>query len=261
MAGISHTGRLGSDQFTRGKEFPRIDGAFGIRAAHLLSRASLVALGCSILVQPAMAQSAVPAQSKDQSAASAGQSEDGDITVTGSRVITDNLNSPTPITTADVAELAKTTPSDTRRRAEQASADHRRPNPPHARQWQHQQRRQCAFAAQLRPLAHPGAAGWASRAGLEPGRHRQHRYPAADAGEPGRHRHRRRLGGLRFRRGRRRGQFHSRQEIHRIVGEGRRRRFPSTAMERNGSSARPGAPICSGGAAISRRPRGIATRR
>jgi iron complex outermembrane receptor protein len=35
------------------------------------------------------------------------------ITVTGSRVITDNVRSPTPITSVDIAEIALTTPSDT----------------------------------------------------------------------------------------------------------------------------------------------------
>jgi len=34
------------------------------------------------------------------------------ITVTGSRVITDNVRSPTPVTSVDVAEIAVTTPSD-----------------------------------------------------------------------------------------------------------------------------------------------------
>ncbi|MCW3849521.1 TonB-dependent receptor [Sphingomonas sp. LB-2] len=51
-----------------------------------------------------MAQTTPPAQADDQS--------NDEITVTGSRVITNNLNSPTPITTVDVGQLAKTTPSD-----------------------------------------------------------------------------------------------------------------------------------------------------
>ena len=37
----------------------------------------------------------------------------GVITVTGSRTITDNAQSPTPLTTVDIAELLLTTPSDT----------------------------------------------------------------------------------------------------------------------------------------------------
>ena len=43
-----------------------------------------------------------------------GQAEEIDvITVTGSRTITDNVRSPTPITSVDVGEIAVTTPSDT----------------------------------------------------------------------------------------------------------------------------------------------------
>ena len=137
MARITHTGRLGSDQLARGNDFPRIEGAIGKRAAHLLCKASVIALGCSILAQPAMAQSSVTAQNAGQGFALAddavapgalppaplpSQAQDkpneadappqDDITVTGSRIITNNLNSPTPITTVNVAELAKTTPSD-----------------------------------------------------------------------------------------------------------------------------------------------------
>jgi outer membrane receptor protein involved in Fe transport len=40
------------------------------------------------------------------------QEELSEVTVTGSRVITDNLKSPTPITSVNVEEIAKTTPSD-----------------------------------------------------------------------------------------------------------------------------------------------------
>ncbi len=90
MAKISHIMRRGSGQ----------GGATGVRPARLLCKASIIALGCAILAQPAMAQ--------DQPA----EQDDEVITVTGSRVITSNLNSPTPITTVEVGELAKTTPSD-----------------------------------------------------------------------------------------------------------------------------------------------------
>ena len=45
--------------------------------------------------------------------ASATQDSDlEEITVTGSRVITDNLRSPTPITTLTAEEITRTTPSD-----------------------------------------------------------------------------------------------------------------------------------------------------
>jgi iron complex outermembrane receptor protein len=51
---------------------------------------------------------ALPASAETQAQSAA----DGEVTVTGSRVITSNLNSPTPITTVAVGELVKTTPSD-----------------------------------------------------------------------------------------------------------------------------------------------------
>ncbi|MEO6214877.1 MAG: TonB-dependent receptor [Sphingomonas sp.] len=136
MSGTTYTGRLGSDQFALENELQRGERAIGIRAAHLLCKASVIALGCSILAQPAMAQSSVaaqqagqgfvmaddaatpgavpaaplPGQAQDQSNQTESQADD--ITVTGSRIITNNLNSPTPITTVNTAELAKTTPSD-----------------------------------------------------------------------------------------------------------------------------------------------------
>jgi iron complex outermembrane receptor protein len=77
-----------------------------------IRRATLVALG----VSAALAANSAWAQSPDQAAKGA-QDDSGEemgvITVTGSRTITDNALSPTPLTTVDIAELAKTTPSDT----------------------------------------------------------------------------------------------------------------------------------------------------
>jgi iron complex outermembrane receptor protein len=75
-------------------------------------RATLVALG----VSAALAASTAWAQTADQGAQGA-QDDSGEemgvITVTGSRTITDNALSPTPLTTVNTAELAMTTPSDT----------------------------------------------------------------------------------------------------------------------------------------------------
>jgi hypothetical protein len=128
MSGTTYTGRLGSDQFALENELPRGERAIGIRAAHLLCKASVIALGCSILAQPALAQSSVtaqqagqgfvladdaatpgalppaplPSQAQDKPGEADPQPQD-DITVTGSRIITNNLNSPTPITTVNVA--------------------------------------------------------------------------------------------------------------------------------------------------------------
>src|SRR5688572_4318209 len=70
-------------------------------------RASLVALGVSAALNGTSAWAQ----------AAADQNSDGEelnvITVTGSRTITDNAQSPTPLTTVDIAALALTTPSDT----------------------------------------------------------------------------------------------------------------------------------------------------
>jgi iron complex outermembrane receptor protein len=135
MGKVSYAERLGLDQSTSEIDCHRTGGVTSTRAAHLLCRASVIALGCSILAQPAIARpvlagqattaqssaandAATPpaplpsaGQSTDQNAADQGNRDD-DITVTGSRIITNNLNSPTPITTVNVADLAKTTPSD-----------------------------------------------------------------------------------------------------------------------------------------------------
>src|SRR5688572_10675182 len=77
-----------------------------------IRRATLVALG----VGAAMAANSAWAQNAEQGS-QGGQVEAGEemnvITVTGSRTITDNALSPTPLTTVDLAELVKTTPSDT----------------------------------------------------------------------------------------------------------------------------------------------------
>ena len=73
-------------------------------------RASLIALGVSaaLAVNSARAQSADPAAQGDKD--DAGE-ELGVITVTGSRTITDNALSPTPLTTVDIAELTRPRPA------------------------------------------------------------------------------------------------------------------------------------------------------
>src|SRR6187551_2114489 len=70
-------------------------------------RASMVAMGVSAALG---ANSAWAQQAPEEKAEG---EEMGVITVTGSRTISDNALSPTPLTTVDTAELAKTTPSDT----------------------------------------------------------------------------------------------------------------------------------------------------
>jgi outer membrane receptor protein involved in Fe transport len=133
MVGISHADKLVWIDGGQDKGGCRVGSAAG-KAARFLGKVSAIALCCSILVQPAMARADSAAPVTEESlpsedaatlaapspalASPAGQDTETDeqaereITVTGSRLITNNLNSPTPITTVDIAELAKTTPSD-----------------------------------------------------------------------------------------------------------------------------------------------------
>lgn len=116
MAEILYTEWLGSRGPQHRAEASGIGRAIGLRTASLLSKASAIALGCAILAQPAMAQSAADqstakVQTADGNAAT-DVHDDKEITVTGSRVITSDVNSPTPITSVAIAELSKTTPSD-----------------------------------------------------------------------------------------------------------------------------------------------------
>ncbi len=128
-----------------------------------------------------------------------------EVKVTGSRIITDNVRSPTPITSVSVEDIAKTTPSDI------PDALNKLPEILGGRTPRTQGNASTNNGGNVLSLRNFGA----SRTLVlldghrvptsRPGRQRQRRYPAADAGEPGRHRHRRRLGGLRLRRrGRRR---------------------------------------------------------
>src|SRR4030095_833373 len=71
-----------------------------------LRRASLIALGVSAALGNASAWGQAAGQ-KDEG------EEMGVITVTGSRTITENVRSPTPITSVEIEEIAVTTPSDT----------------------------------------------------------------------------------------------------------------------------------------------------
>jgi len=77
-------------------------------------RASVAALGFTGLLagNSASAQAAGPSPDKPTGDQNATGEEMGVITVTGSRIITDNVHSPTPITSVDMDEIAKTTPSD-----------------------------------------------------------------------------------------------------------------------------------------------------
>jgi outer membrane receptor protein involved in Fe transport len=109
----------------------------GARPSRWLGKSSVLALGCALFAQPAMAQpiqtaEAVTAEGQAQpdspsadggsadplatsspvpSASDASSAGDEGITVTGSR-INNNRNSPTPITAVSVTEMAQTTPSD-----------------------------------------------------------------------------------------------------------------------------------------------------
>jgi outer membrane receptor protein involved in Fe transport len=83
-------------------------------------------LGCSLLTEPAIAQSTATVPISEQAAPADASAPGGtrpakprtpdspgeEIRITGSRIITTNLKSPTPVTAVSTAELAKTTPSD-----------------------------------------------------------------------------------------------------------------------------------------------------
>ena len=114
MAEVLHVGRFGSGS-TNDETDTAGSSSFGARIAKQLWTASAIALGSSLFVQPAFAQSnpapqSLPADADD----SADSGESGDepmITVTGSRII-NNVNSPTPITAVTTDEMTATTPSD-----------------------------------------------------------------------------------------------------------------------------------------------------
>src|SRR5437868_1494473 len=67
MAGVAHTGLVGSDQSTHGNDFHPARNVIGIRTARLLCKASIVALGSSIVVQPAIAEPVATAPAAEQS--------------------------------------------------------------------------------------------------------------------------------------------------------------------------------------------------
>ena len=75
-------------------------------------RATLIALGVSAALAASSAWAQTAGQGSQGTEEESGE-EMGVITVTGSRTITDNALSPTPLTTVNTEELAMTTPSDT----------------------------------------------------------------------------------------------------------------------------------------------------
>jgi len=90
-------------------------------SSHRFWGVSLAALGAaSLSTAAAWAQGAAPTpaspaqagSSLNQGGADDQKAEAQTITITGSRVITDNVRSPTPVTSVSIAEIAKTTPSD-----------------------------------------------------------------------------------------------------------------------------------------------------
>ena len=179
---------------------------------------SLIALAVSAALGPgaAWSQDASP-QQQSQAGDEAGE-ELGVITVTGSRTINE-----AEFADADHRRRHRRTGGHDaerhRRRAEQAAADHRRAHSAHARQRQHQQRRQPLSLRNFGPRA-PWCC-WTATACAEnqDGTVNIDTLPQMLV-EPRRHRDRRRFGDLRFRRRGRRGQLRARQGLHRPVGEG-----------------------------------------
>jgi len=126
MASVSQFGPFGSEQTSQEAALAISARAADIRGARLLGRVSLLALCCSFVAEPAIAQTAttvatqaasdptapVVSPAPTTSATARDDSSTKEITVTGSRIITKNANSPTPVTAVSTTELAKTTPSD-----------------------------------------------------------------------------------------------------------------------------------------------------
>jgi len=83
-------------------------------SSHRFWGVSLAALGVASLSAGAgWAQAPTPAQTLPiVGSANDQKAEPATITITGSRVITDNVRSPTPVTSVNLSEIAKTTPSD-----------------------------------------------------------------------------------------------------------------------------------------------------
>lgn len=123
MKGVPNSGRIALPKVAVDSEWLEHRSAVG--TARWLGKASLFALGCSLLAQPAAAQSQDPQTSAQSSPAdsaapaAAGQdpskpasdADEQEIRVTGTR-IKNNLNSPTPVTAVTTSEMQKTTPSD-----------------------------------------------------------------------------------------------------------------------------------------------------
>src|SRR5690348_462603 len=107
-----------SNRSTAEGELHHIVSGIAERSARLLGTASLMALGASILIQPAFAQAAAApsttaassqeadaaARDGDPPAASSTADSSNTITVTGT-LIRSNENSPTPITAVETAEM------------------------------------------------------------------------------------------------------------------------------------------------------------
>ncbi len=135
------------------------------------------------------------------------------VVVTGSRVISDAANSPTPLTIVSTADLLATSPANIPEGLNklpifQGSQSIGRPGDGQAELCQ-----QYAEPAQFRRPAHPGPAGQSPRRALQRRRHGRYRHPAAAADFTGGYRHRRRERRLWLRRGDRRGQLRPQQEV------------------------------------------------
>lgn len=113
MAHALQTSRIGSNRSVDEDNVHRSMSLMARRPVRLLAQASIFALGASTFMQPAFAQATAAPSAEQSSAEGASATDDvsSTITVTGT-LITNNENSPTPITAVETAELAVTTPSD-----------------------------------------------------------------------------------------------------------------------------------------------------
>ncbi len=178
-------------------------------------RRSLMAAGLAAMLLPAaFAEESRPAD----------DSELDTVIVSGSRLMQSGFTTPTPVTVLGADAIEELGITNIGAGAQQLPAFRATTTPDHQRLGQLQRR--CTDREPARPRcdAQPGARRWSA---LRAGHARRHCRPEPHPERPGRTTRRgdgRRIGCLRFRRHRRRGQRHPQQDPHRHQGAARLRR-------------------------------------
>ena len=150
-----------------------------------------------------------------------------DIVVTGTRVVRDGYQAPTPLTVLTTEDIQNTSPTNNIADFVNQLPSLGRLDPAVQLAPQHQQRpgrHQRPQPAQFRRDPHPHPAQRPAIGRLDDHRRGRRQHDPANARRAGRDRHRRRLGGLWLGRGRRRGQLHPRQRLRGPADRGGYRR-------------------------------------